>query len=92
MVVNISITKLFRGRVLVTVSKRHNQLNRAQEFGSPNGARAVLLEIGLPEEALEYYFSQLFPCLSINEKLAFPAIDIPEHELLDCGFRFAKTG
>jgi hypothetical protein len=90
MVVNIRITKLFHDSVLVTVSKRHDQLNRAQEFGSPNEARAVLLEIGLPEEALEYYFSQLFPCVSINEKLAF--INIPDHELLDCGFRFAKTG
>jgi hypothetical protein len=92
MVVNVSITKLLDGRVQVTVGKRYDELTQAQEFGSANEARKVLLEIGLPEEALELYFSQLFLCVPIHEKLVFPAIDIPEHELLDCWFRFARTG
>jgi hypothetical protein len=55
-------------------------------------ACAVLSALGVPKEALQFYFVQLLPWLEPNQKLEFPAMDIPARELRRRGFRFEKTG
>jgi hypothetical protein len=89
MVVNISVTKLMEGRVLVTVRNARSHLPQMKQCDSENTAPELLRRLGLPQNALDFYFSQLFPRLQTSETLAFPATNIPEHELSDCGFRFA---
>jgi hypothetical protein len=63
-----------------------------QEYHSNESAREFLREIGIPEDALDFYFSQLLPCLPPNQELTLPEMSIPMHELSLRGFRFAATG
>jgi hypothetical protein len=85
------VVKLVGDSVLVSVSKRQD-LSQAQEFGSPSQARELLLDMGVPQDALDFYFSLLLPCLEPKQTLAFPVMNIPEPKLSRCGFRFTKAG
>jgi hypothetical protein len=81
MVVNVSVTKLAGGRVLVTVRKLQNHLPQMQQCDSENTVLELLWRLGIPEDALEFYFSQLFPRLQSMETLVFPSVNIPAREL-----------
>ena len=91
MLVNVSVTKLSGGRVLVTVRKSQNHLSQMQQCDSENIVLELLWRLGIPQDALKFYFSQLFPRLQPKETLVFPTVKIPERELTRCGFRFAKA-
>lgn len=89
MVVNIGITKLSGGRVRVSVNGPGTIAT--QEFNSEKEGRQVLLDLDVPQDALEFYFQKIFPCLVDNQELPLPALKIPERELSLCGFRFADA-
>ena len=89
MVVNIGITKLTGGRIRVAVNGPGTIAT--QEFGSEQEGRQVLLDLGVPQDALEFYFHKIFPCLVDNQELPLPALKIREQELSLGGFRFADA-
>jgi hypothetical protein len=91
MVVKVTVKKGSGCRIQVAIS-RPQSAAQVQVYASGEAARVVLLEMGIPADALEFYFSQLLPWLLPNQELEFPSIDIPEYELAECGFRIAKTG
>jgi hypothetical protein len=92
MIVTASVKKLSGGRVQVCLSNQQRNPEPLHEYASMAQARAVLSELGVPEEALHFYFVQLLPWLEPNQKLEFPAMNIPARELWRRGFRFEKTG
>jgi len=44
------------------------------------------LALGVAGETADNYLLKLFPQLSANQELAFPPMDVPQHELLLRGF------
>lgn len=92
MVVNVTVAKLSGRRVRVSLCRQGHQRIAVQEYNSEREAGQLLLDMGIPDDAVEFYFSKLFPCLETNQELAFPETNIPEHELRWRGFGFAETG
>ena len=70
MVVNITVTKL-NGGIRVNVATLKNNEPTAQEYDSVQQAGAVLLDMGVPKEAVDFYLSQLFPTITVNEETRF---------------------
>ena len=89
MVVDIGITKLSGGRIRVAVNGPGTVAK--QEYESENGVRQVLLDVGVPEDAIAFYFHKIFPYLVNNQELPLPTLKVPERELSLCGFRFADA-
>lgn len=89
MVVNVTIAKLNGGRIRLSVRKPEYEPIATQEYDSEKEARELLLDMGIPEDALHFYFSKLFPCLEMNQELVFPETNLPEYELRWRGFQFA---
>jgi hypothetical protein len=92
MVVNASVKKLSGGKVQVCLRNSQHDPDHSQDYDSIAEARAVLSQLGVPQEALNFYFVQLLPWLEPNHKLEFPSMNIPVRELWRRGFRFEKTG
>lgn len=86
MVVNIGITKLNGSRIRVAI-KRPGTV-ATQEYESENGVREVLLDLGIPHDAIAFYFQKIFPCLMNNQEIPLPPLKLRERELSLCGFQF----
>jgi hypothetical protein len=89
MVVNVTVRKLSGGRIGVNVSRPEYKTTARQEYDSEKEARDLLLDIGIPENALDFYFAKLFPCLAIDQELELPEMTTSRNELWWRGFRFA---
>ena len=81
MIVKPTIAKLSEDRVGVRLGRTEHTGTLAKEYDSEQGARDLLLQIGIPKEALDFYFWQLLPCLEVNQELALPEVSISECEL-----------
>ena len=93
MSVRITVTKLSGGRIGVNVSKpENNHRSMTHAYDSEQDAREALVEMGLPDDALIFYFQQLFPRIARDEQLAFPEMKVQKQELWRRGFRFADDG
>ena len=85
MLVIVSASRLANDRVEIRVARPQHDLNPAQEYASATEARAVLLGLGIGQEAVESHL-KLLAQMGINEQLKFPPMDVPQHELLSHGF------
>ena len=56
MYVNVNVTKLVDGRIGVTVSWPQWHLKLTQEYDSEEETCEVLRHMGVPKEALDFYF------------------------------------
>jgi hypothetical protein len=60
MIAYIRIARLKDGEVDIAIANSHKDAKWTKKFGSPAEASEALLDMGIPSDALELYFGQLF--------------------------------
>ena len=83
----VTVSRLANDRIEIRVAKPQHDSNPVQEYPSETQARAVLLDFGISQEAVDSYF-RLLAEMGANQQLKFPHMDVPQHELLSKGFQF----
>ncbi|MBV9340242.1 MAG: hypothetical protein JO159_05045 [Acidobacteria bacterium] len=74
----------------MAVRRARQSSTTVQNYASEEDARDVLRQMGMGENAIDYYLLTLLPCLSANEQLMFPPMDIPARRLGPLGFKVAR--
>ena len=74
----------------MTVSRPNSSLNQAQKYNSEKEVREFLLDIGIPNDVLDFYCLKLLPRVAEDEELAFPEMDIPKLNIRRAGFDPAR--
>jgi hypothetical protein len=86
MLVIVSLRRLDNDRIEIAVTRPQHDSNSTHNYRSQKEVRAVLSEFGISQDAIDFYL-KLLPQMGTGEELEFPAMDIPQNELLSKGFR-----
>jgi hypothetical protein len=76
MLVTIGIAKCSGRGIRVAVEKPQSSAKAENVYSDAERARVALCNLGLPQEAVEY-FLRLVPDLEVNQVLTFPPMDVP---------------
>ena len=85
MLVIISMASLSSGGLEVCVQRPQHHANAFRIYHSSEQVRATLLNFGITEKALDETL-ELLPQLGTGERLNFPPVDVPHHDLVAEGF------
>ena len=86
MLVIISVASLRSGHLEVCVQRPRHQANASRIYHSSEQVRATLLKFGIIEKALDEVL-KLLPQLGTGERLNFPPVHVPHHDLVAEGFK-----
>ena len=86
MLVIISVASLSSGHLEVLVQRPQHHANAARICQSFEQVKATLLNFGIAEKALDEAL-KLLPQLGTGERLNFPPVDVPHHDLVAEGFK-----
>jgi hypothetical protein len=86
MVVIISVAHLIGGTLEVCVQRPQHQANASRIYHSLEQVKATLLNFGINEKPLDETL-KLLPQLGTGERLNFPPVDVPHHDLVAEGFK-----
>ncbi len=81
MLVIISVARLSSGGLEVCVQRPQHHANASRIYHSSEQVRATLLKFGIIEKALDEAL-KLLPQLGTGERLNFPPVHVPHHDLV----------
>ena len=87
MLIIVSTSRLDNDRIEIRVARPQHDSNPTHEYSSEKEVRAVLSTFGISEGAINSHL-KLLAQAGANEQLKFPPMDVPQQDLLSCGFRF----
>ena len=85
MLVIISVASLSSGHLEVLVQRPQHHANASRTYRSLEQVKATLLNFGIAEKVLDEAL-KLLPQLGAGERLNFPPVDVPHHDLVAEGF------
>jgi hypothetical protein len=85
MLVIISVASLSSGHLEVLAQRPQHHANASRIYQSLEQVKATLLNFGITEQILDESF-KLLPQLGRGERLNFPPLDVPHHDLVAEGF------
>jgi hypothetical protein len=86
MLVIVSVSRLDNDWIAVGVGRPQHDSNPTYAYPSEKEARAVLSDFGISEETVTSHL-KLLAQMGANQRLKFPPMDVPRHELRSKGFR-----
>ena len=86
MLVIISVASLSSGHLEVCVQRPQHHANASRTHRSLEQVKATLLNFGIAEQILDESL-KLLPQLGTGERLNFPPVDVPHHDLVAEGFK-----
>ncbi len=82
----ISVASLSSGHLEILVQRPQHDANASRIYDSLEQVKATLLNFGITEKALDETL-KLLPQLGTGERLNFPPVDVPHHDLVAEGFK-----
>ena len=86
MLVIISVASLSSGHLEILVQRPQHHARASRIYQSFEQVKATLLNFGIAEKALDEAL-KLLPQLGTGERLNFPPVDVPHHDLVAEGFK-----
>ena len=83
MLVITSVATLSSGHLEVLVQRPQHHANASRIYHSSEQVRATLLKFGIIEKALD----EVLKLLGTGERLNFPPVNVPHHDLVAEGFK-----